>query len=104
MEVEWAEPFTWEDFPIINYFVQVLNQTSNETLASEVLSSSISSYNITRKESSSCSNIVFIVQAISAIGSSTSGVISGGFPAGIYFSVWYVIFVSIMFVHSSKNI
>ncbi len=79
--VEWEVPFTWEDFPILNYTVEVVNQTSSMVLARSVLPQDVLSYNFTHFESSVCTNISFSVTASSSIGTSSPGVTYGALPA-----------------------
>lgn len=79
--VEWEEPFTWHDFPITNYTVEVFNQTSEELLAHDVVSADMHSYNHTRSgPQHHCSNFVICVNASNGVGTSSSGCIHGSFP------------------------
>ncbi len=72
ISVDWDTPFTFPEFPIVNYTVQVTNQTSGELLDSAVLAAEdVLSYNITRTgPPPSCSNLVFSVVASNDIGPS----------------------------------
>ena len=81
VQVEWEAPFSWSAFPITNYTVIVINQTSQEQLANDTLSPDILSYNLTEETSSKyCGTLEFYVNAISEVGTSSSGYIRGSFP------------------------
>ena len=77
MQVEWDEPFTWHDFPIINYDVQVLSGT--QTFSNRVLSSDILSFSLTQRNLS-CTNLTFSVRANNSVGYSVPGIVHGAFP------------------------
>ena len=80
IQVEWEAPFTWDDFPITNYTVVAINQTSQEQLASAVLSPDMLSYSLT-KTAEPCTNITFSVWANNSVGESHQpGIVHGAFP------------------------
>ncbi len=81
--VEWEEPFSPANFPILNYTVQVINQTSNDLLVVEEIAAHPRSYNYTRTVPPSCFGIVFLVIATNAVGDSIEGLARGKFPAGM---------------------
>ncbi len=80
VQVEWAAPFTLVEFPIMNYTVQVINQTSDDLLNSAVLDADMLSYNITHTAPPSCTNLTFLVVAYSEVGPSVPGTAQGAFP------------------------
>lgn len=83
VQVEWEAPFTWNGFPITNYTVVVINQTSQEQLANDTLSPDILSYNLTEATPSKyCSTLEFYIYAINKVGTSSSGYVYGSFPTG----------------------
>lgn len=80
IQVEWEAPFTWDGFPITNYTVIAINQTSQEELASEVLSPDMLSYSITMT-AAPCTNITFLVWASNSVNRSHQpGIMHGAFP------------------------
>ena len=79
--VAWEIPFTWDDFPITEYLVEVYNDTSGEQLTSTTLNPDTFSYNVTRTTSTSCSNVTFLVWARSRAGRSRPGNTQGAFPS-----------------------
>ncbi len=88
--VEWEVPFTWEDFPIFGYTLEVVNQTNSTVLDITTMTPDILSYNLTRNDSetSSCTTILFSLQATSGVGSSAPGITYGAFPTGNYSNIF----------------
>ena len=83
--VEWEVPFTWEDFPILNYTLEVINQTNTTVLDTSIISPDILSYNLTRVSSLSCTNLTFLLLANNSVGYSDPGTTYGAFPDGIHY-------------------
>jgi len=92
LQISWLPPFTWEDYPIVNYTIQihnratgnVMNWTINVTSTSVVAVSPVTfNYSSPHGEvSQRCEELVFTVYAVSNIGQSEPGVVNGGFPIG----------------------
>lgn len=62
--IAWDEPFTWQDFPITNYTVEVFDEANEDLLASEVLSPDTLTYVILVAVPF---NLTFAVQASNSI-------------------------------------
>ena len=80
IRVNWERPFTWDDFPITHYTVEVLNQTG-DMLNSSVISPPELYYSITQMSPPSCTNLTFLVQAVNSVGPSPPGTTHGAFPS-----------------------
>ena len=96
--VHWDKPFTWQQFDIQNYTVKVRNSTTGEVTAETItfgdnrtntayswpLNSTIIGYMMTNNGSIAyiCHEVQFNVTASNAIGESSAGQVSGGFPIG----------------------
>ena len=76
----WEEPFTWQDFPIINYTMEFFNQTSAELITSCVLDPDTLSFTHTRPTTGSPGNWIFSVVAHNSVGASLPGTVEGVFP------------------------
>ena len=84
VQIRWEAPFTWQDYPIVNYTVEVTSQAIAELLTSVVLGPDSLSYTLTQmKYSNSCTNLTFSLHATSEVGTSLPGITYGAFPAGI---------------------
>ena len=82
--VKWEVPFTWEDFPILNYTLEVsmmMNQT-NSTVLDTIISPDILSYNLTRVTPLSSTILTFRLIASNSVGHSEPGITYGAFPDG----------------------
>ena len=77
--VVWDEPFTWQDFPITNYTMEVADKINEELLASEVLSPDTLSYAVTVAVPF---NLTFSVRASNSIGTSMPGTVQGAIATG----------------------
>ena len=81
VQVVWEEPFTWHSFPITNYSVDVINETSAELIDSTVLSPDMLSYTIAQRGPlDSCTPLLFKVNATNDVGTSFSGCVNGSLP------------------------
>ena len=76
--VEWEEPFTLQDFPIINYMMEVFSQTSDELITSSVLDPDTLSF--THTQTGSSGSLTFSVVAHNSVGASVPGTVEGAFP------------------------
>jgi len=94
LQLSWLPPFTWMEYPIVNYTIQihnrdtgeVINRTINVTSTSMVaVSPATFNYSTPHGEvSQRCEELVFTVYAASKIGQSEPGEVNGGFPIGVY--------------------
>ncbi len=62
----WDKPFTWEEFPILNYIVFGMNSSNGEVLVNATTEARKIAF--TRREG--CSVLKFEVKAVSAVGES----------------------------------
>ena len=109
IELSWLPPFSWEEYPIVNYRVQVHNRATGEVMnlfinaTSEMLSTTAPvtfTYNTPQGEvMQNCEELVFIVSAASTIGWGSPAVITGGFPIGIVCVYIHCILVFPLSVH-----
>ena len=79
--VEWDEPFTWDDFPVTRYTVEVVDGTSGEMIENSTLSPTNRFFNVTPQ--ACCSDLTFSVRAWNSVGASTPGTTTGAFPSSI---------------------
>ena len=94
IQLSWLPPFSWEDYPIVNYSVQVHNRANGEMMNSIVNATSIEIHSTTAPVTfiyntpyggvvQNCEEFVFSVSVASNIGWSSPAVVTGGFPIGI---------------------
>ena len=82
IHVEWEEPFTWNNFPINAYLVEIVNHTSNTLLSRTSLNPNNNSYSISQMSPQHfCTTLLVRVSASNVVGSSSFGYIYGGFPS-----------------------
>jgi hypothetical protein len=74
VHLAWEAPFTLQDFPITNYTVVVIDETSDEELASDVLGPDSLLYTLMVEIPF---NLMFYVRAINSIGPSLPGTAQG---------------------------
>jgi len=94
LQLSWLPPFTWIEYPILNYNIQIhnrdtgemMNRTINVTSTSMVAVSPVTfNYSTPHgKVFQRCEELVFTVIATSNIGQSEPGEVNGGFPIGVY--------------------
>ena len=93
IQLSWLPPFSWEDYPIVNYGVQVHNRANGEVMNSTVNATSTEMHLTTAPVTfiyntphggvaQNCEELVFSVSAASNIGWSSPAVVTGGFPIG----------------------
>ena len=82
LEVEWDEPFTWDEFPIQQYAVTMHNSSSDSP--PQPMTVDDHSMLVTLDaETMTCSELTFEVTATNSNGESTPGTTeAGGFPVG----------------------
>ena len=91
IQISWLPPFSWEEYPIVNYTVQVRNRISREITNStvnvrstETLSRTVTFIYTTPhgRVMQNCEELVFSVSSANNIGWSSPAVVTGGFPIG----------------------
>ena len=91
IQISWLPPFSWEEYPIVNYTVQVRNRISGEITnltvnvrSTETLSRTVTFIYTTPHGGvvQDCEELVFSVSAANNIGWSSPAVVTGGFPIG----------------------
>ena len=92
LQLSWLPPFTWVDYPIVNYTIQIHNRTTgnvmNWTINSTDTSMTVVSpvtFNYSKPQGEvlqRCEELNFTVFAASNIGQSEPGQVNGGFPIG----------------------
>ena len=83
LEVSWDEPFTWDQFPVLNYTITVYNDSGPSGRAPHTYTVTEPSKLFTLEaEMTSCPVLSFRVSATNEIGESRNGNVSGGFPVG----------------------
>ena len=93
IQLSWLPPFSWTEYPIVNYSVQVYNRATGEMMnsfinvTSEILSTTAPvtfTYNTPHGGVMwNCEELAFIVSAASIIGWGSPAIVTGGFPIGI---------------------
>ena len=91
IELSWLPPFSWVDYPIVNYTVKVhsiaTGEVTNSTVyakSTEMLSSTVTFIHTSPHGGvvQDCEQLVFSVSAANNIGWSSQAVVTGGFPIG----------------------
>ena len=93
IQLSWLPPFSWREYPIVNYTVQVHNRATGEMINSTVNAISTEMLSTTALVTfiyntphggvvQNCEELVFSVSAASIIGWSSPAVVTGGFPIG----------------------
>ena len=93
IQLSWLPPFSWAEYPIVNYSVQVYNRATGEMMnsfinvTSEILATTAPvtfTYNTPHGGVMwNCEELAFIVSAASIIGWGSPAIVTGGFPIGI---------------------
>ena len=85
LKLDWDPPFTWENHSIIGYQIAMYNKS--EPLGEKLpkLSTNVTTFNYSWPHQDEllgtmCDTLMFFVTAISDIGESAMGNVSGGFP------------------------
>ena len=92
LQLSWLPPFTWVDYPIVNYSIQVYNRVTEDVMNRTInvtspwlVAVSPVTFNISIPHGEvvqRCEELVFAVIATNNIGQSEPGVVNGGFPIG----------------------
>jgi len=83
LHLSWEPPFTWPQYEILHYIVNMENRTNGDVLPPVILGPNDTTYIITASAPvQSCAELRFSVTAYSALGASTPAVVAGGFPIG----------------------
>ena len=93
IQLSWLPPFSWAEYPIVNYSVQVYNGATGEVInlfinaTSEMVSTTAPvTFNYDTPQGGvmqNCEELVFIVSAASTIGWGSPAIVTGGIPIGI---------------------
>ena len=93
IQLSWLPPFSWAEYPIVNYSVQVYNTATGEVMnsfinvTSEMFSTTAPVTFIHNTPHGgvmwNCEELAFIVSAASTIGWGSPAIVTGGFPIGI---------------------
>ena len=92
-QLSWLPPFSWADYPIVNYTVQVHNKATGEVINSTINAISTEMHSTTSLVTfiynaphggvvQNCEELVFSVSAASNVGWSSPAVVTGRFPIG----------------------
>ena len=93
IQLSWLPPFSWAEYPIVNYSVQVYNEATREVMNSTLNATSTEMFSMTAPVTfvyrtphkgvmQNCEQLVFSVSAASSVGLSSPAVVTGGFPIG----------------------
>ena len=89
LQLSWLPPFTWVDYTIVNYTIQIHNRATREVMNRiiNVISTAMSpvTFNYSTPHGEvlqRCEELEFTVYATSNIGQSEPGDVNGGFPIG----------------------
>ena len=86
--LSWEPPFTWSEYPLLNYTVRMHNTSSGEQFAwVRMIPATVTTYEVFSSGgmiSSSYHELVFSVTASNDLGESTEGTVYSGFPVGEY--------------------
>ena len=91
IQLSWLPPFSWGEYPIVNYSVQVHNRATGEGTNSTInvistemfsMAASVTFVYSTPGGVQNCEEFVFSVSAANNIGWSSPAVVTGGFPIG----------------------
>ena len=75
------EPFTWAQFPILDYTITIYNDTQPPHMYTYTVTD-LAKHMTVDTEATSCDNLRFFVSARNERGVSKNGSTSGGFPVG----------------------
>ena len=92
LQLSWLPPFTWMEYPIVNYTIQIHNRDTGEVINRTINVTSTSvvavfplTFNFSTPHGEvlqRCEDLFFTVNATSNIGQSEPGEVNGGFPIG----------------------
>ena len=88
LQLSWEPPFTWSEYPLLNYTIRMHNTSSGEQFAwVHTIPATVTTYvvfNSGRMIFSSYHELVFSVTASNDLGESSQGTVHSGFPVGEY--------------------
>lgn len=82
LELQWNIPYSYESDPIQHYDIQILNTSSGHKFDDSVTQNRYVYTNKNGNAATQCDLLMFNVVAVSALGRSILGNVSGGFPVG----------------------
>ena len=86
LQLSWEPPFTWSEYPVLNYTVRMHNISSTGQYTwTRTISAAVNTMEVISSGSTvslSYHELVFYVTARNDIGESCQGVVHGGFPVG----------------------
>ena len=93
IDIQWEIPYSHPRYPIVSFYIQIVNMSSGEMLEWITLESIRTSYvYIFDDVVQNCQVLTVNVTAVSAVGPSVPGSVSRGFPIGEnYLNVKYSI-------------
>ena len=81
MTLEWDAPYSWDEYPVQHYDVEVTNHSELDRQAINETSVQYSA----AENHQECKEIVFKVRASNSLGNSDYGSVIAGFPIGKIF-------------------
>lgn len=84
LEIRWEIPYSPDNYTVESYDIEVVNQTSGDMLIT-VMGQNETSHIIVLEgidQVTSCHLLVISVTAVSVVGESEPGIVTGGFPIG----------------------
>jgi len=87
LQLSWLPPFTWMEYPIVNYTIQIHNRATRDVINRIMNATAMSpvTFNYSKPQGEvlqRCEELNFTVFAASNIGQSEPGQVNGGFPIG----------------------
>ena len=86
LQLSWEPPFTWSEYPVLNYTVRMHNTSSTEQCTwIRTISAAVNTIEVISSGNTvslSYHELVFYVTARNDIGESCQGEVRGGFPVG----------------------
>ena len=86
LQLSWEPPFTWSEYPVLNYTVRMHNTSNTEQCTwTRTISAAVNTIEVIgsgNTVSLSYHELVFYVTARNDIGESCQGEVRGGFPVG----------------------
>lgn len=84
LEIQWEAPYSPDNYTVESYNIEVVNQTSGEVLVN-VMQQNETSHGIILdgiEQVMSCHLLTTSITAVSVVGESEPGIVTGGFPIG----------------------
>jgi hypothetical protein len=82
LELEWDIPYSNEDYPIQHFDIHVLNTSSGHEFVDRIIQNRYVYNTEGGNPATQCDLLMFSVTAVSELGQSVPGIVSGGFPIG----------------------